>query len=633
MAIYTGTKTKDTFIGGKGNDVYYVNSLYDFIYDMDGNDTAYVSVSFVKIPSSIENVIYTDGAIALPYWIDAMLPDNSAGLYFKLLLGNDTVMYYSFPQSIPAYNTQGEDQNGYLGFNDLQIKRTKEALAYISSIINVQFVETSNPNQVNTISFANNTQSDSAGYAYLPSDESIGSDIFLDKGINSTLTLRDGQYQTYTLIHELGHALGLEHPFGSVDATSSSSDAPHLTSAEDSTIWTVMSYDYSSFAFYFKFSPLDIAALQYLYGPSASSKAGDNTHQLWETLPNFIWDGGGTDTLDAQNLTQGATIYLAPGHWGYIGNTKADTITSAGQVTVNFGTTIENLFGTFFDDQLFGNDVENSIDGSLGNDCLFGGLGNDTLDGGQGTDIAKWNFDANQYRLVFNSNSCMVTDQKGSDGTDTLMNIEKLQFTDRFVFIESKLHGSYTDLPIELYQFFITAFNAAPGVTYMDQLADAYRWFSNSEANPVKKIVDIFTTKSQFTEVYSPTLSHFDMATQLVNNIVKQSATSSAKTEAINDIQASLELGWTIGDVIYTVFGNLAKKSLADPMWGNTAKQFINEIAVAKYYTEVLNQSTTDLETLRDVIQPVTYATDVSSGAAVAELIGVALITGGIGPY
>jgi hypothetical protein len=122
------------------------------------------------------------------------------------------------------------------------------------------------------------------------------------------------------------------------------------------------------------------------------------------------------------------------------------------------------------------------------------------------------------------------------------------------------------------------------------------------------------------------------MATQLVNNIVKQSATAEAKSEAINDIKASLDLGWTMGDVIYTVFGNLAKKSLADPIWGNTAKQFDNEIAVAKYYTEVLNQSTTDLETLRDVIQPVTYATDVSTDAVVAQLIGVALISGGTIP-
>jgi len=53
---------------------------------------------------------------------------------------------------------------------------------------------------------------------------------------------------------------------------------------------------------------------------------------------------------------------------------------------------------------------------------------------------------------------------------------------------------------------------------------------------------------------------------------------------------------------------------------------FQNEITVAKYYTEVMNQSTTDLATLRAVIDPVAAATDVSSADAIAELIGVALL-------
>jgi len=163
-------------------------------------------------------------------------------------------------------------------------------------------------------------------------------------------------------------------------------------------------------------------------------------------------------------------------------------------------------------------------------------------------------------------------------------------------------------------------------VTYMDQLAEAY-----SYGLSVKKIVDIFTTKTQFTEVYPANLSHKDMATQLVNNIVKESASASLKTEAIADIKGALDLGWSVGDVIYTVFGNLAHKPLTDISWGNTAKQFNNQISVAKYYTEVLNQSTTDLETLKDAIQPVTQWTDVSSDAIVAHLIGVALLTGGMG--
>ncbi len=267
-------------------------------------------------------------------------------------------------------------------------------------------------------------------------------------------------------------------------------------------------------------------------------------------------------------------------------------------------------------------------------DNAFESMAGDThFYGNAGFDSVKYFGASNQYDLQFNSGQWNVSNRPNAkstdfvslnDGLDILESIEKLQFTDRSVIIESQSHGSYADLPTELYQFFITAFNAAPGVTYMDQLAEAYRYGLS-----VKQIVDIFTTKKQFTDVYSPSLSHSELATQLVNNIVKNSASASAKTEAIADIKGALDIGWTVGDVIYTVFGNLAHKDLSDPNWGNTAKQFNNEIAVAKYYTEVLNQSTTDLETLKDVIQPVTQSTDVSTDSVLAQLIGVTLMSGG----
>jgi hypothetical protein len=81
-----------------------------------------------------------------------------------------------------------------------------------------------------------------------------------------------------------------------------------------------------------------------------------------------------------------------------------------------------------------------------------------------------------------------------------------------------------------------------------------------------------------------------------------------------------------VGQVVHAVFGNLAAKAPDDPAWGETSMQFQNGIAVAKYYTEVMNQCTTDLATLRAVIDPVTAWTDVSSPDAIAGLIGVALL-------
>ncbi len=172
-----------------------------------------------------------------------------------------------------------------------------------------------------------------------------------------------------------------------------------------------------------------------------------------------------------------------------------------------------------------------------------------------------------------------------------------------------------------LYQFFVVAFAAAPGVTYMNQLADAYNY-----PLTLKEIVNIFTTKSQFTSVYPTNLTNELFANSLVSNIVKVSATDAAKASAAADIVAALALpGWSRGDVIYQVFDNLGSKPLSDSTWGNTARQFQNEIAVARQFTEVMHKSTTDLPTLRAVMGDVTQDTDVSTPAVIATLIGVEL--------
>ena len=68
----------------------------------------------------------------------------------------------------------------------------------------------------------------------------------------------------------------------------------------------------------------------------------------------------------------------------------------------------------------------------------------------------------------------------------------------------------------ELYQFFAIAFDAAPGVTYMSQLADAV-----NAGMTVKQVVNVFTSKTQFTETYPNFFTTNQFATKLVNNVVQ----------------------------------------------------------------------------------------------------------------
>jgi len=405
-----GGPGRDTLFGGLGNDNYIIRDGQDFIFDEGGDDTSIVLGSFVKVPSDIERVIYEDGAQPLPYWINALIPDEGNGDAFAGLLGPSKTLLFAFPATLPSYNTDPKDALGYKGLNDSQKAQVRQALSTIAELIDLRFVETTNPNQRNTLTVQYNLQTDSAGYASYPGNGADDSDVFLsDVSVNRPLT--NGSSGAQTLIHEIGHALGLKHPF----------EAPRLPLAEDSTEWTQMSYNDRTVDYLLFFRPLDIAALQFLYGPNPLARSGADRYVPSLTEPSFIWDGGGTDTLDLSGFSASAHAHLTPGYWSYMGQ-KASGITAAGQFTINFGTKIENIVGGSGGDQLYGNELAND---------MSGGSGNDTLVGGTGIDTARFAGPRSQYAVVVEGERIVVTGPTSSDGIDALYGIERLAFSDQ----------------------------------------------------------------------------------------------------------------------------------------------------------------------------------------------------------
>lgn len=255
------------------------------------------------------------------------------------------------------------------------------------------------------------------------------------------------------------------------------------------------------------------------------------------------------------------------------------------------------------------------------NEAISAGAGTVSLKTSAGVTVAR--YDINSSNLHIAGNTLTVNPSEDLDiftsytlevGTGAIRDLAGNSYGG------ANQYNFTTETVDSLYHFFVVAFAAAPGVEYMNQLAEAYNWGLN-----LKEIVNIFTTKHQFTDVYSEALTSSQLATQLVANVVKDSASAQARAQAEADISWCLDHGWTRGDVIYQVFGNLATKSLLDPDWGQTAQQFLNQTAVARYFTEVMNQNTTDLPTLRAVVGDVTPATDVSTPELIATLIGIEL--------
>jgi subtilisin-like proprotein convertase family protein len=129
---------------------------------------------------------------------------------------------------------------------------------------------------------------------------------------------------------------------------------------------------------------------------------------------------GGSDTINAAAVTAASTINLNVGSAGSI---------DGHSFTVSGGD-IENAIGGDGNDTLIGNSLANILYGGRGDDSLTGNGGDDTLDGAQGDDTAVYAHNFNDYTVQNFHGKVVVS---GPDGTDTLTNIEHLQFADTTV--------------------------------------------------------------------------------------------------------------------------------------------------------------------------------------------------------
>jgi Ca2+-binding RTX toxin-like protein len=107
------------------------------------------------------------------------------------------------------------------------------------------------------------------------------------------------------------------------------------------------------------------------------------------------------------------------------GSNNADTITGDG-----FNNFLDGAGGI---DTLNGAGGIDTLNGGGGSDTITGGAGNDIIDGGAGADMAVHSAARGSYSTI----TATQVSTAGADGSDTLSNIEVLQFSDSIVVFAS----------------------------------------------------------------------------------------------------------------------------------------------------------------------------------------------------
>ena len=189
--------------------------------------------------------------------------------------------------------------------------------------------------------------------------------------LNLPALASDENLRRYALIHELGHALGLEHPFDSSDgdATKGISDPWSSSFPEE----TVMAYRAPLNGEWPEFFTLnDLNALTAIWGINEYTPAEENGL----SLKSFA---------AAQNMLSGQDLRA------YFNRNAGDDLVTGSPFkdVLRGGSDNDVVRGFAGDDWLFGDLGEDVIRGGVVGDYIDGGRGDDQLWGGLGADVFR----------------------------------------------------------------------------------------------------------------------------------------------------------------------------------------------------------------------------------------------------
>lgn len=383
------------------------------------------------------------------FTLNQVVGQIDAGVSLAASSGTITYAFLSTPKTIGIYNNPQygfAEPGGYSPMSAAEVAAAREAIALWDDLIPQSFVEKKGVGA--DIVMANTTTGPGQAWAYYPGQGyKIYSDIWTaDPSVNWTNAwFSPGGYGNTTLIHELGHTLGLSHP-GDYNGPGATSYGAQADYAQDTTQYSIMSYwagsntgaltvNWSLFLNNFAQTPMihDIYVIQSKYGADPTTRTGDTVYgfnstadrDIYDFTKNpfpylAIYDAGGNDTIDLSGFSASQFINLQAGSFSSVGdaiptadaiNANMDahnaamgtnygdvtqaTVTGVGNSYMNAAaarilafTGVSGIYATSHDNFgiAYGVTIENAIGGSA-RDLMYGNDVGNRLEGRAGDDV------------------------------------------------------------------------------------------------------------------------------------------------------------------------------------------------------------------------------------------------------